>query len=125
MHYSLGLVLLAHGLPAAALKEMEIETPDGGRDAGLAIVYHSLGRHAESDRALERLTQQYGAHWAYGVAKAHSFRGERDNAFVWLDRSYSQRNSSLQYVKGDPLLANLRGDPRYAAFLRKMNLTEN
>jgi TolB-like protein/tetratricopeptide (TPR) repeat protein len=124
MHYSLGLVLLAHGLPAAALKEMEIETPDGGRDAGLAIVYHSLGRHAESDSALQRLTQQYGANWAYGVAKAHSFRGERDNAFVWLDRSYSQRNSSLQYVKGDPLLANLRGDPRYTAFLRKMNLTE-
>jgi hypothetical protein len=48
------------------------------REWQLRSSHHSLGRHAECDRALERLTQQYGAYWTYGVAKAHSFRGERD-----------------------------------------------
>jgi hypothetical protein len=34
-HYELGTTLLAEGKAEAALEEMQKETPDGGRDAGL------------------------------------------------------------------------------------------
>jgi hypothetical protein len=58
------------------------------------------------------------------IAEAHAFRGNKDRAFEWLERAYAKRDSDLYYVKGDPLLRNLESDPRYKAFLRKMNLPE-
>ena len=42
--------------------------------------------------------------------------------FEWLDRAYGQRNAGLILTKVDPLLKNLRHDPRYAALLKKLNL---
>jgi serine/threonine-protein kinase len=54
----------------------------------------------------------------------YAFRGEKDRAFEWLDRAFDLRDEDLYVIKGDPLLKNLEGDPRYKAFLRKMNLPE-
>ena len=48
----------------------------------------------------------------------------KDKAFDWLERAYRQRDGGLSDIKTDPPLANLRDDPRYNAFLRKMNLPE-
>jgi hypothetical protein len=45
-------------------------------------------------------------------------------AFQWLERAYAQKESDLQYIKGDLPLKNLEGDPRYKAFLRRMNLPQ-
>ena len=61
---------------------------------------------------------------AFEIAEAHAFRGEVDQAFAWLDRAYSQKDPSLYMIKGDPNFKNIETDPRYKAFLRKMNLPE-
>jgi hypothetical protein len=42
----------------------------------------------------------------------------------WLERAYSAKDEDLYLIKGDPLTRNLERDPRYKAFLRKMNLPE-
>ena len=42
----------------------------------------------------------------------------------WLERAYKFRDEDLYWIKDDPLLKNLESDPRYKAFLRKMNLPE-
>lgn len=54
----------------------------------------------------------------------HAFRGEVDEAFKWLDRAYAQKDVDLILIKGDPDFARIVGDPRYKAFLRKLNLPE-
>jgi len=54
----------------------------------------------------------------------YAFRRENDRALEWLNRAYEARDEDLYFIKGDPLLKNLEGDPRYKAFLRKMNLPE-
>ena len=123
-HFFLGQVLLAKGEPDAALVAMQQEVPESGRDTGLAIAYHALGRKAESDRALERQTAEHASDSAYEIAQAHAYRAELDQAFVWLDRAYIQKDAELYWVKGDPLLKNLENDPRYKVFLRKMKLPE-
>jgi len=123
-HFFLGQVLLAKGEPEAALVVMQQEVPESGRDTGLAIAYHALGRRAESDRALARQTKEHASDSAYEIAQAHSYRAELDEAFAWLDRAYIQKDVELYWIRGDPLLKNLEGDARYKAFLRKMNLPE-
>jgi len=45
-----------------------------------------------------------------------------DEAFKWLKRACAQRDGGFSEMKGDPLLKNLEGDPRYSAFLRKLRL---
>jgi len=55
-------------------------------------------------------------------AKIYAFRNQSGAAFEWLDRAYVQRNPGLIETKVDPLLKSLHHDPRYAAFLKKLNL---
>jgi hypothetical protein len=52
----------------------------------------------------------------------YGFRNESGEAFEWLDRAYAQRDGGLIAVKVDPMLKSLHGDPRFAAFLKKLNL---
>ena len=120
-----GEMLLLRGQREAALAEILTATPPDGRDIGLAMVYHALGRKAASDAALARLTREYGALWPQNVAQVYAYRGERDQAFEWLEKAYTARRHALpMFIRSDPLLASLRGDPRYQALLSKMNLAE-
>jgi TolB-like protein/Flp pilus assembly protein TadD len=121
-HWTLGTVLLTAGKLDAALAQMQQATSDGGADAGIALVYHAMKRKAESDAALVRATNTYAEHSGYVLAQVHAYRGELEQALAWLDRAYRQKDVALYRVKGDPLLKNLEPDPRYKAFLRKMNL---
>ena len=47
--------------------------------------------------------------------------GEIDSAFAWLERAVEERNLHATLSLNDPVLDNLRADPRYYALLRKMN----
>jgi predicted Zn-dependent protease len=118
----IGRVRLMRGDPAAALNEMERERDPLWRRFGLALAYHASGREGDAAEALRELVEKHGDHAAFHVAEVHAFRGERDQAFAWLERAYVQRDGGFIAMKGDPLLWNLEPDPRYAAFLKKMRL---
>jgi TolB-like protein/class 3 adenylate cyclase len=118
----LALSLLYQGKKAEALRVAKQEPDERFRFAGLPIVYWELGRRSDSDRALSHLESTYADGMAYQVAAAHAYRGEVDAAFACLDTAYRQRDSGMTFVKNDPLLDNLRGDPRYHAWLVKMKL---
>src|SRR5262249_14978451 len=103
-------------------RETEKETPDSGRDLGLAVVNYALRNQTESDAAIARLTRQRGELWPYAVAQAHAYRAERKQALDWLDKAYEARDSDLQFVLNDPLLDSVRGDSRFKDLLRRMHL---
>jgi len=65
---------------------------------------------------------KYHASSASEIAAVYAFRNQLDEAFEWLDRAYAQRDLNLIWTKVDPLLKNLHNDPRFAAFLKKLNL---
>jgi len=81
---------------------------------------------SEEARALflqgEEMIAKYGHGGAYQIAAVYAWRGEKNPAFEWLDRAFAQLNGGLNLVKMDPMLRGLRGDPRYTALLKKMNL---
>jgi adenylate cyclase len=123
-HYYLGVALLIEGKPETALEEMKAEAEEQERLFGLALVYHALHRIKDADATLARLEASYAVNDALEIAEIYAFRGQKEQAFVWLDRAYTQKDSNLYYIKGDPLLKNVEADPRYKAFLRKMNLPD-
>jgi TolB-like protein/Tfp pilus assembly protein PilF len=123
-HYYVGLELLARGDRDAALLEMQQETDDAAKQQGLAIAYYALGRKMESDAALALMLKDQAEGNAVGIADVYAFRGQSDNAMHWLERAYAQKDPELYFIKSETELEGLKVDPRYKAFLRKMNLPE-
>lgn len=74
-----------------------------------------------------RLVQNHAQDGAYSIALSYGNRGQLDQAFTWLERAYRQKDALVCWIKstqGDPLLKDFAHDPRFASFLRKMNLPE-
>jgi len=118
----LGATYLSEKNPTAALAMFERSSSDLQRRFGLALAAHDLGRAEESQRALDSLIDRDAHTAAFQIASAYAWRGEKDRAFQWLERAYRQHDGGLSVVKVAPGLRSLRGDPRYTALLKKMNL---
>jgi adenylate cyclase len=123
-HLNLGLILLERGDRDAALQVMQQEVVDGSKQLGLAIAYYALGMRTESNAVLASLIKERADGNASAIAVVYAFRGQVDDAMHWLERAYTQKDSSLYCVKSDMNLQKLSADPRYRAFLKKMNLPE-
>ena len=118
----LAYALLYQGKAEEALAVLKLSHDEGWAAAGYPVVYWALGRRAESDAALTRLIRNWSAGASGNVPDMYAYRGQIDEAFQWFDRAYEQRDVNLLYIRYNPLLKNLRGDPRYHTFLRKMKL---
>jgi TolB-like protein/Flp pilus assembly protein TadD len=123
-HYYLGTALLADGKLEEARRAYQLEAPEGGQQSGLAIAYFALGQKRESAANLAAFVRDHGGDGPFMIAQTYAYLGEPDRAFEALERAYRQKDASLQYVKDDWLMRSLQRDPRYKAFLRKMNLPE-
>ena len=58
------------------------------------------------------------------VAGNYALLGDKDNAFVWLEKAYKQRASELIFLKVNREWENLRSDPRYADLLRRIGFPQ-
>ena len=115
--------LIFLGQPEKALIVAQSDPDITSRLGILPCVYWKLGRKEESNAALEELERD-GAKSAYTIATMYACRGDADQAFVWLERAYRERQSGLSNVKFDPLLLNLHADARFRPLLVKVNLAD-
>jgi TolB-like protein/Tfp pilus assembly protein PilF len=116
-------LLEAH--PAKSLTASEKLSSEVDRLMLISMARHDMGHAQESQQALDALAAKTGgleSNVAYRVALVYAWRGDRDSAFAWLERAYTRHDLELRWLKIDPFLRKIRGDPRFAAFLRKMNL---
>jgi TolB-like protein len=122
----LGNVLLTRTQPDAALAEMLKVKDEAYRLSGSAMAFFALGRKGDSDAALAQMVKSHADSDPFHIALVYAFRGESDEAFKWLDRAFAQkgRGNNLAYIKTYPAFGKLEGDPRYKAFLKKMNFPE-
>ena len=115
---------LLEGHAAEALATSRRIEFEGLRLQCIAMAEHILGHAKESQQALNELIAKHTQDAAYQVAAVYAGRGEKNQAFEWLERAYRQRDGGLAELKVDPLLNSLHGDPRFKALLGKMNLPE-
>jgi serine/threonine protein kinase/tetratricopeptide (TPR) repeat protein len=69
--------------------------------------------------------QQAGANYfpAYPIAAGYARVGDTENAFLWLEKSYEEREGgSITTVRYDLDFESLYGDPRFTNLLRRMGL---
>ena len=120
----LAIIELLSGRPEQALALLQRPAAPGWRLMGSVLVEFSLGHAQQSQQALDQTIHDTAQFAAYQIASLYAWRGQKDQAFQWLERAYTQHDGGLTEVKNDPLLASLRTDPRYQAFLAKMKLTQ-
>jgi tetratricopeptide (TPR) repeat protein len=123
LHFALGELDMLEGEFAHASAEFAKEGNEGARRMSDALLEHARGNETESQHALDDLIAAHAADMAYQVGDVYAWRGDKDEAFEWLERAYRQRDSGLNGIVYDPLLAGLKDDPRYGKLLKELELS--
>src|SRR2546422_7162436 len=124
----MGLVLAQQGAYAEAeraFREAITLSPDlSYATAGVALVLALSGRRREAEVIVAELEARARERYVTPVALCIAHLGLKnvDHVFDWLDRAYEDRRGWLTYMKVDPIFDAVRDEPRYAVFLKRMNL---
>jgi serine/threonine protein kinase/tetratricopeptide (TPR) repeat protein len=124
-HFALGQLDLLQGQLPEAQAEFQKQGLEANRRVGYAMVEYASGHEKQSQQALNEIIAKHAADMAYQVGDVYAWRGDKDKAFEWLERAYQQRDSGLNGIAYDPLLASLQSDARYGALLKKLELADN
>jgi serine/threonine-protein kinase len=120
----LGMTLLLQGKGEEALAAFRKEDQEALRLTGIAMTEHTLGHAKESQQAMDALMAKHAQHAAYQIAQSFAWSGDKDRAFEWLQRAYTQRDGGLALIKTDPPLRSLHGDQRFRTLLGTIGLPE-
>jgi adenylate cyclase len=124
-HAGLGLSYLLQNKFEEAATEAQADAGEWARLLIVSCARWAQKRVPESDAALNELIKNEAETAAFQVAEAYAYRGDKDKAFEWLERARRQRDPGLGNLLKDPLLENLRNDPRWNAFLHTMGLADD
>jgi serine/threonine-protein kinase len=127
-HRLLALVYLQQGRyddSAAAFRESIANSKNAVLAiAGLGHVAARRGRPEEARKVLAELQERARNGYVSPVAMVglHVALGETEAAFEGLERAYRERRGWLAYLRIEPLLEPVRGDPRFHRLLERMRL---
>lgn len=93
----------------AVAARFEAAVRSGGYRAGLT----EIQRHMEQKAKTGYISPT-------ALAQIAIRRGEKEEAFRWLDKAVSERNSPLAYLKANPVYDPLRADPRFPRLLQRI-----
>ena len=125
-HFYLGCVLQLKGRVAQAIPEFQ-KAFDLNHDlyalAMLGQAYARNGQTEEARKVLAQLNEEAKSRYVapYALALALLGLGEKERALAELERAYQTHDTNYLFViKADPLLDDLRGDPRFDALVQKV-----
>ncbi len=120
-YWSLGSMWLRQGDYQRALDAFSKEPFQFLRLTGEAIAHHRLQQQEQSKASLQALISTTGESSSFQIASVYAQWGDVDNAMSWLERGYVIRDPGLQFLGVTFLFDPIKDDPRFQAFLQKMN----
>jgi TolB-like protein/Flp pilus assembly protein TadD len=118
----LALVEAKRGDGEAALKAANQESDPDWRAYAIALAQQARGDRTAADAALNTLIEGHSDDMSFQIATVYAFRGDADKTFEWLDRAYEKRDPGVMAIIDNPFTRELRSDPRFAAFCKKVGL---
>jgi TolB-like protein/Tfp pilus assembly protein PilF len=125
-HYYLGQALQLNGQLPEAISEYRKATELDDDPFALALLgqaYARLGQSDEAKKILGRVNEEAKSRYlpAYGIAVIFLGLGDKSHAMDELERAYRENDGNDIYnIRVDPLLDDLRGDPRFEALAEKI-----
>jgi TolB-like protein/Tfp pilus assembly protein PilF len=125
-HYYLGQAFQLKGQLPEAIAEYQkaVELNDDPEAlAYLGQAYSRAGQRDEAQKILARLTEEAKSRYVSGYSMALMFMGlgDKEQAIDALERAYREgAGNDLFTIKVDPMLDDLRGQPRFEALAEKI-----
>ncbi len=125
----LGRVLQFNGQLDSALSEFAAMGPLRAwvpTIAGEGYVYAQQGRRDKAQAILDTLAALSRTQYvtAYAVALVHTALGQRDSAFVWLNKAVDERTHWVLWLNRDRRWDPIRSDERFRAIVRRVKLPD-
>jgi serine/threonine-protein kinase len=123
-HYLLGWAYLEKGMYPQSIAEcrrsIELNPEPWGKGL-LAVALAKSGGRAEAVKLRDELKSESAHRYvaSYFVAIADTALDQKDDAFDNLEKDFAERATSFSWFPIDPLLDDLRGDPRWVALMQK------
>jgi len=127
-HACLGYSYLGNGSFPQAINEFQKALDLSGGDAVRAVwlgrAYAQAGDRTNALKILTRLQDQFKRTYVppYFIATLYTALRDNDQALVWLEKAYTERDLYLAWIRFDPAVDPLRSDPRFQALQRRMKL---
>lgn len=127
---TLAIVLVKQGRYDEALLEAQKSISLSSRsNASLALlghVYAKLGRRAEVEGVIKELEKRYANKLADGRDLAVVYAGldDKDKAFSWLEKAFTDHSVFLVFLKLEPLMETLQSDPRWKELERHVGISK-
>jgi TolB-like protein/tetratricopeptide (TPR) repeat protein len=125
----LGFALIGAEQYDEAIRTLEKAASLSNRSSAvLGVLIHAYahgGRRTDALRLLGELhrRRQKGYVPPAAFLNAYLGLGDKEQAFAWLERAAEERSNILQFLKVHPFFDPIRGDPRFAQYLRRTNLS--
>ena len=129
-HYFLGLAYAGKQMYPEALAEYQkgvaLDSKDEWSLSGMGWVYALMHDRRKAEEIIRRLRQDARERpdLALEIAIIYSALGEKNEAFDWLENAYQNRDGGLMLVNSYWYFEQIRSDPRYAEFVKKIGLPE-
>ena len=123
---TLGMALEIKGQIPEAIAEYQAAialAPSPTYRSLLGHVYGTIGRKDEATKLLGQIQDISKSHYVdpYYFALIHLGLGDREAALIALEKSFEERNgNTLEYIRTDPFLDPLRGNPRFEALAERI-----
>jgi Predicted integral membrane protein len=90
----------------------------------LGSVYGVSGNKAEAQKILDSLISWSSNKFvtSYGVALVNMGLGDKEKAFVWLNKAYEERSHWLVWLRSDPRWDSIRTDKRFIELVNRVGL---
>jgi Tfp pilus assembly protein PilF len=134
-HQRLGQAYLFQGRLADAIQEFQAALGLlGGRGrvapnlARMGFAYARAGQRDEALKILEDMKRRVASGdnaligYEINLAILCTGLGDKDQAFVWLERAYEERDYFVTNLRVAPFFDALRPDPRFTQLLKKVGL---
>jgi adenylate cyclase len=128
-HDNLGLALVFNGMIDEGIIEIEhaIRLSNGSNHAystDLVLAYVRAGKRESAESLLKEAIKQYDEKTgsATTLAMMYSVLGQKEEAFKWLERAYVEHTGYLISSYVEFTFDNLRSDPRFSLFMKKIGL---
>ena len=129
LHFIAGRAYMRLNEHAKAIAHLKQARTDTGEmplmDAALGLAYAVSGKKAETMKLAEAFKsaakKRYIPPTYFGMLFAGL--GDKDKALLWLEKAYEERADGLTWLNVEPMLDEVRSDPRFQALIRRIGLT--
>lgn len=124
--FLLGCVYLEKGKYTESIAEFLKGRSNTHTLGHLGNAYARAGNTNEARKIIEELKEAVRKNGvgSYEIALVYAGLGDKQQAFAWLDESYTAHDVGLAFLRIDPTLDPLRSDPRFNRLLQRVGLAK-